>query len=130
MKIRINKLRVKKDKRGWLVEILHESNLDKREFGQIFVTIAYPGIVKGGHYHKRKKEWFYVVTGEGELIVVDNKTGEEKKILMGENNMVAVEIPPNVTHWIKNIGEEIMHLLVYADEEFNPQRPDTYYLGK
>ncbi len=123
----INKLDIKKDERGWLAEILRKENLSKqKEFGQILITVAKPGVTKGNHYHTNKQEWFCVIRGKGKLILKENSSGINQEIIMGEENMVAVKIPKNVTHSIQNIGNDMLYLLIYIDEPFNVQCPDTF----
>lgn len=126
MKIKILNLEKKTDDRGWLAELLHSKDLDHKEFGQLLVTVAKPGITKGGHYHLRKEEWFVVVAGNGELKLKDNQTGEEKIIMIGDENMVAVQIPLNVSHWIINTGKNDLSLIAYCNEEFDPNDTDTF----
>ncbi len=130
MKIKIRKLNIIKDNRGWLSEILRARDLKKKEFGQIFVTTARSGIIKAGHYHRRNKEWICVIRGQGLLTLVDNKTKEKKEIKMGKGNMVIVEIPLETMHYIKNIGKNMMYVLAYVEEEYNPKDPDTYSFEK
>lgn len=126
--IEIYDLDKKSDERGWLIEVLRPENLaDIKEFGQIFISVAKPGKVRGNHYHHRKVEWFCVPTGTGLLLLKDLKTGEEKEIIMGENDPKTVKITPGIIHAIKNIGEGDMVLLVYVDEKFDPADPDTIY---
>jgi UDP-2-acetamido-2,6-beta-L-arabino-hexul-4-ose reductase len=126
--IRVDDLDRKSDERGWLIEVLGGKSLDaSHEFGQIHVSVAYPGKVRGNHYHTRKLEWFNVPTGKGLLRLKDLKTGEEKDIIMGEGDLRTVHIPPGVIHAIKNIGETDMVLIVYANESFDPDDPDTFY---
>ena len=123
----INKLDIRSDERGWLAEILRKENLNgKKDFGQIFITVAKPGVTKGNHYHKRKEEWFCVIRGRGKLLLKENPSGQYQEVPMGEENMVAVKIPPDVTHAIQNIGDEMLYLLIYIDEPFNRQDPDTF----
>ena len=57
----------------------------------------------------------------------DLKTGEEKEILMGEDALRTVQINPGIIHAIKNIGDTDMVLIVYANESFNADDPDTFY---
>lgn len=127
MKLKIKKLVVKKDKRGWLAEIIRPENIHNSKFGQILATSAVKGEIKGKHYHKRKTEWFCVLYGNGMLTIVNNETKEENKINIGEDNMALVEIPPFHFHEIKNIGNKEMLLLVYTDEAYMPSDSDTYY---
>lgn len=119
-------LTVHSDERGWLAELLHGRDLEHKEFGQLLVTVARPGVTKGGHYHTRKEEWFVVIAGEGELRLEDNKTSEKKTIQMGGKNMVAVSIPTQVFHWITNVGKDDLYLMAYCNEEFDPDDADTF----
>jgi len=126
--IRVDDLDRKSDERGWLIEVLGGKSLDaSHEFGQIHVSVAYPGKVRGNHYHTRKLEWFNVPMGKGLLRLKDLKTGEEKDIIMGEGDLCTVHIPLGVIHAIKNIGETDMVLIVYANESFGPDDSDTFY---
>lgn len=124
--IEILELKKKTDERGWLVEVL-KADPQNKEFGQIFVSVATPGHVRGNHYHHRKIEWFCVPSGTGLLLLKELETGEEQKITLGENAPKTVKITPGVVHAIKNIGDKDMVLLVYVNEEFNPADPDTIY---
>ncbi len=128
--LKIKKLKVNQDERGMVVEIIRREDTEEgKPFGQVYLTTANPGYIKGNHYHKRKTEWFCVIKGKGELILRDLKSKELKKILMDdEKNFLLVKIPPNVAHAIRNIGSEVLYLLAYIDEPYNPDDPDTYPL--
>lgn len=126
MKIGIRKLDVKKDERGWLAEVIQGEDVGNSPFGLIHITTAGPGFTKGGHFHKRKTEWFCVIRGEGELFLKDLNSGEEKNLNLGQKNMQLVKIPPFVFHSIKNIGKDEMYLLAYVSEGFDPNDPDTF----
>ncbi|MEE9259456.1 MAG: WxcM-like domain-containing protein [Nitrospinaceae bacterium] len=126
--VEIQDLEIKSDERGWLFELLRGEWLDKhKQFGQFHISIAYPGKVRGNHYHTRKIEWFCVPVGTGLLLLKDLETGEEEEIVMGENNLKTVKITPGVVHAIKNTGDKDMVLLVYASETFDPNDPDTVF---
>lgn len=126
MSISVKSLDVKKDARGWLSEIIRSEDVDYKKFGQVLVTVANPGETKGNHYHKRKTEWYCVIKGRGILTIINRNNKEKKEIETGEENMALIKIPANYFHRIKNIGEEEMLLLVYTDEVFNRNDPDTY----
>lgn len=126
MKIDIRKIDVKKDKRGWLIEAVKSTDTGKSLFGLVHVTCAKPGFSRGGHYHKRKKEWFCVISGKGELYLRDIKSNKEKTIFLGGKEMKVVGIPPYVFHSIKNKGRKEMLLLGYVSEDYNPKDPDTF----
>jgi len=126
--VEITLLDVKKDERGWLTEVIRKEELVRnKEFGQCMVTTAYPGYVKGNHYHTRKYEWYCVLKGEAKLMLVDNNSGEREELLLDEHQLQTVRIPPYVSHAIENTGTEMMCLLVYADEPFVEEDADTFY---
>jgi len=95
--ILIENLDCKSDERGWLIEVLGGKSLEvPHEFGQIHVSVAYPGKIRGNHYHTRKLEWFCVPQGKGLLLLKDLKTGEQKELLMGEGALRTVKITPGI----------------------------------
>ena len=126
--IEILDLEKKSDERGWLIEVLGGDLAEGcKEFGQLHVSVAYPGKVRGNHYHTRKVEWFCVPAGKGLLLLKDRETGEAREVLMGINNLKTIKIEPGAIHAIKNIGEEDMVLIVYSNESFDPEDPDNFY---
>ena len=126
--LEVTVLDVKKDERGWLAEIIRKEALVRgAEFGQFLVTTAHPGYVKGNHYHTRKYEWYCVLKGEGLLMLWDRRSGERKELMLAEQRLTTVMIPPQVSHAIKNVGAGMMYLLIYTDEPFNEEDPDTFY---
>ena len=125
--VRVDILDVKKDERGWLAEIMRSGALAGGiRISQLFVTVGNPGKTKGKHFHRRKTEWFSVVSGEAKLYLRDTRTEEEKVVPMGEKNMVTVTIPPHVAHAITSDANAPFYLIVVASEDFNPDDPDTF----
>jgi UDP-2-acetamido-2,6-beta-L-arabino-hexul-4-ose reductase len=95
--------------------------------GQVSVNISKPGIIKGNHWHHTKNEKFIVVHGKG--IIRFRKINTEKVIeypVSGEKIEV-VDIPPGYTHNIENLGQTDMVTVMWANEPFDPENPDTYY---
>ena len=126
--VKVNTLDIRKDERGWLAEIIRKEELIRsKEFGQFMVTTAYPGFVKGNHYHTRKFEWYCVLKGEARLVLLDNLSGEREEVILSEHRLKTVRIPPNVSHAIENIGTEVLYVLIYIDESFDEKDPDTFY---
>ncbi|MDD5111137.1 MAG: cupin domain-containing protein [Candidatus Altiarchaeota archaeon] len=122
----VRKLDVHTDQRGWLAEILKQEHVQAgKPFGQFYVTTAHPGVVKANHFHSRKTEWFCVIRGNALLVLSDKSGQQREEIPIGEGNMVVVRIPPGVAHGIKNVGSDMMYLLAYIDEPYNPADPDT-----
>lgn len=126
LKTATRKLLLKKDERGWLLKVLMRHHLpeEKREFGEIYVTAARPGEVKGNHYHRRTREWFCVVCGQGQLVTKNVATGETAEFILSVDEPHTIEVSPNVAHAVKNVGQDLMVLLAYADEPYDPDDPD------
>ena len=110
------------DDRGSFTEFLKT-----KEYGQVSVNISKPGITKGNHWHHTKNEKFLVVSGTG--LIQFRKIGEEKVIeykVSGEKLKV-VDIPTGYTHNIINLGNTDMVTIMWANELFDPTKPDTYF---
>lgn len=127
MKIQVKNLIVKKDKRGWLSEIIKADDVSGGKFGQMLITVAHPGEVKGGHYHMRKKEWFCLIKGKCLMTLKNIQTGEKKDIILSDKKLQLIQMPLYVAHFFKNTGNEDMYLLAYSEELFNPLDPDTFF---
>jgi UDP-2-acetamido-2,6-beta-L-arabino-hexul-4-ose reductase len=112
-----------KDDRGTFYEIL--KTLDT---GQFSLSTTAPGIIRGNHYHHTKNEKFLVVKGEALIQfrhIVRNEIVEYK---VSDKKMEVVEMIPGYTHNIKNTGGEEMVLFLWANETFDQDNPDTYFL--
>ena len=110
------------DERGFFAELVHTG-----ESGQFSVSTSKPGITRGNHYHHTKVEKFIVVKGQakismrkvGETEVYDfNVSGDEIKI---------ITIPVGYTHNITNVGDDEMILIMWCNEIFDKENPDTFY---
>ena len=115
-------LKMNVDVRGSFTEFLKT-----KEYGQVSVNISKPGITKGNHWHHTKNEKFLVVSGTG--LIQFRKIGEEKIIeykVSGEK-LEVVDIPTGYTHNIINLGESDMVTIMWANEIFDANRPDTYF---
>lgn len=115
------KLEIKQDERGRLVEVLKFPGI-----GQIFYSTINPGFTRGNHYHNRKIEKFCVIEGSALIRLRDRQTNEIKEYSVSGSQPEVVEMTLNWTHNIKNVGESEMKLLVWVNEVFNPEDPDTF----
>ncbi len=110
------------DERGSFTELLKSADR-----GQVSVNISKPGITKGNHWHHSKNEKFMVVSGKGRICF--RKYGEKEIIeypVSGEK-LEVVDIPTGYTHSIVNDGEENLITLIWGNECFDPEKPDTIY---
>lgn len=116
-------LKMNVDNRGSFTEFIKS-----KDRGQVSVNISKPGITKGNHWHDTKNEKFLVVSGEGVIRFrkVDSEEIIEYKV-SGEK-LEVVDIPVGYTHSIINTGERDMVTIMWVNEIFNPEKPDTIYL--
>lgn len=117
------KLKMNEDNRGSFTEFIRTPDR-----GQVSVNISKPGITKGNHWHHTKNEKFLVVSGQG--VIRFRKVGSKEIIeykVSGES-LEVVDIPVGYTHSIVNTGETDLVTVMWVNESFNPNRPDTYYL--
>ena len=114
-------LATRSDDRGVLAEFLKSS-----AGGQLFMSRTRPGAVRGNHYHHTKTEKFFVVEGKGLIRFrrVDG-TGEIFEYPVNGTDFRVIDIPPDYTHSIENVGSGELVVLFWASEIFNPDAPDT-----
>ena len=118
-------LKMNVDERGSFTELVHTLNA-----GQVSINISKPGITKGQHWHNTKFEQFIVVKGHG-LIQQRNLNDPSGKVLEWEvsgDKIEAVHMLPGYTHNIINLSEtEDLVTVMYCNEVFNPDKPDTFF---
>lgn len=108
------------DERGIFVEMLKT-----RDSGQFSYFTAYPGVTRGGHYHHTKTEKFLVIKGEARFGFRNIITDERYQIdVCGEKPQI-VETVPGWTHDISNVGNDELIVILWANEIFDRQKPDT-----
>ncbi len=108
------------DPRGSFSEVLKT-----RESGQFSFFTAFPGVTRGGHYHHTKTEKFVVLSGTARFGFRHIVTGATHEIITSGEKPVVVETIPGWTHDITNISELEMIVMLWANEVFEPERPDT-----
>jgi len=118
-------LKMNVDERGSFTELVHTLNA-----GQVSINISKPGITKGQHWHNTKFEQFIVVKGHG-LIQQRNLNDPDGKVLEWEvsgDKIEAVHMLPGYTHNIINLSDtEDLVTVMYCNEIFNPNKPDTFF---
>lgn len=115
-------LRMNADARGSFTEFLRTDGQ-----GQVSINISKPHIVKGNHWHHTKNEKFLVVKGTG--VIRFRKIGADKVIEypVSGDKLQVVDIPCGYTHNIENVGDDDMVTVMWANEPFDKDRPDTFY---
>ena len=115
-------LKMNVDNRGSFTEFLRSEN-----HGQVSVNISHPHINKGNHWHHTKNEKFLVVSGTGVIRFRKIDTENIIEYFVSGDKLEVVDIPCGYTHNIENIGECDMVTIMWANEAFDPNRPDTYF---
>ena len=116
-------LKMNVDDRGSFTELIHTLNA-----GQVSINISKPGITKGQHWHNTKWEFFIVVAGHG--LIQERKMGSDEvlEFEVSGDNIQCIHMLPGYTHNIINLSEtENLVTVMYCNEIFNPQKPDTYF---
>jgi dTDP-4-dehydrorhamnose 3,5-epimerase len=131
--VKIKKLKVIPDERGRLMEMLRSDDDFFTKFGQAYMTTAYPGVVKGWHYHKIQADNMAVVKGMMKIVLYDgrpdSKTFKEiNEFFVGEYNPILLQIPPFVYHGFKCITENEAICINIPTEAYNYENPDEYRL--
>lgn len=111
------------DHRGSFTEFMRTP-----ERGQVSVNVSKPGITKGNHWHHTKNEKFLVVSGEGLIRFRKIDSDEIIEYRVSDEKLEVVDIPTGYTHSIVNVGESDLVTVMWANECFDKEKPDTMYL--
>ena len=129
--VKIKKLRIIPDERGRLMEMVRSDDEDFTKFGQVYMTTAYPGVVKGWHYHEKQYDQMVVIAGMMKIVLYDNReksktAGELLEVFAGLHNPVRLTIPPGVCHGFKNIGTQESIVINTVYEPYSYDNPDEH----
>jgi dTDP-4-dehydrorhamnose 3,5-epimerase len=127
----VKKLKVMPDERGRLMEMLRCDEDIYRKFGQLYMTTAYPGVVKAWHYHKKQCDNFVVVSGMLKLVLYDGRKdsptrGEVNEFFLGPHNPILVGFEPKIMHGFKGIGDNEAIVINCVTEPYNYDEPDEF----
>ncbi len=129
--VEVRRLRVMADDRGRLMEVLRSDDEIFQKFGQVYVTTAYPGVVKAWHYHAKQTDYLTVISGMAKIGLYDDREGsptrgEVMEVCAGVHNPVIVKIPPMVCHGFKCISETECIVMNVPTEVYNRDEPDEH----
>ena len=121
------------DEHGFLFEVLRADWPEFREFGQAYVSVTYPGIVKGWHYHTLQTDHFCVVKGMAKVPLYDDRPDsptrhELMEVVLGERRQRLLVIPPYVLHGMVALNNEPAVLLNIPDFKYDYRSPDEQRL--
>jgi dTDP-4-dehydrorhamnose 3,5-epimerase len=121
------------DERGRLWEILRSDDEIFQRFGQVYITTAYPGIVKAWHAHRKQTDFFTVICGMAKYVLYDMREdsptrGELDVYYLGRDHLRLITIPPGVYHGFKCVGDQEVIALNCPTEAYNHDDPDELRL--
>lgn len=129
--VEIKKLKRIADERGMLMEILRNDEPIFDRFGQCYVTVVRPGIVKGWHYHKKQTDHFCCLVGTAKVVLYDGRDtsktrGEVNEFILSLESPLLVKIPPYVFHGFTAVGDQDAMILNLPTELYHYSEPDEY----
>ena len=127
--VAIKQLKVMPDERGRLMEMLRADDDLYKGFGQVYMTTAYPGVVKAWHYHKKQWDHFVCVRGMMKVVLYDAREdsptkGEVNEFFIGEHRPILVQIPPLVYHGFKCVSDHEAIVINTPTEVYVYDDPD------
>ncbi|MBU1632507.1 MAG: dTDP-4-dehydrorhamnose 3,5-epimerase family protein [Nanoarchaeota archaeon] len=128
--IKIKKLIIHKDDRGYLFEGLRQDDhLFDGIYGQSLISVVYPNVIKGLHKHTKQTD--YTLCAKGRILYVATDGKEVKKMILDGENPVLIKIPPGIWHGYKALGKEVL-IVHIMDTTFDPndtEEKDPYAFG-
>ena len=127
----VKDLKVIPDERGRLMEILRNDDEMFEEFGQVYMTTAYPGIIKAWHYHKLQSDNLTCIKGKILFAIYDPREnsptyGELNDFIISLDNPKLIHMPPGIYHGFKNIGKSEAIVVNTITKPYNHNNPDEY----
>ncbi len=131
--VKTKDLKVIPDERGWLMEILRCDDEIFSSFGQVYLTTAYPEVVKAWHYHKKQTDNFTCIKGMMKVALYDDREDsktyrEVNEFFIGDRRPMLISVPPMVYHGFKAVGAETAYFLSVPTLAYDYKEPDEYRL--
>jgi len=122
--IKVKRLTTHSDDRGYLFEVLRSDDNQFVKFGQCYVNYTEPGVIKGFHKHMKNEDNFTCLSGRIRLVIIDEYTKEFREFYLGPENLLSVNIPTDMHHGWKALGNAQACILNVSTEPFNSNEPD------
>jgi dTDP-4-dehydrorhamnose 3,5-epimerase len=121
------------DDRGYLMEILRADEPIFQQFGQVYVALNYPGVIRAWHWHEHQDDYFCAIQGMIQVPLYDLREdsptyGELNEFFLGEHNPILLKIPAGVAHGYKTLGVTPSLLLNFPTRPYNREHPDEQRL--
>ncbi len=112
--IQVKEIEFYQDDRGWCIRPISDDDIKNGTISDIHMVSMKPGTIRGNHYHVNKTENILIIGSTCRVLVVDNKTKEKEEKILENNEKILFIIPPDVTHAIENIGNEVSYLFCFS----------------
>ncbi len=127
--IEIKNLKIFANDQGYLFETLrNDDKIFDGKFGQVLISVIYPGVIKGLHLHERQTDYTICIKGDAKYIAIkekDDGTKEIKTFIIGERNPILVKTPPGIWHGYTPLSNKEIVMLHVEDKAYNPNDDDT-----
>ena len=129
--IEIKQLKRHSDERGFLMEMLRSDDDIYTNYGQSYVSLNYPGVIRAWHYHKKQDDFWVCVKGMIKAVVYDSREnsptkGEVNEFFLGDHNPILLKIPVGTMHGYKTCGVEPSLLINFPSNVYDRNDPDEY----
>ena len=131
--VKIKKLKVIPDERGWLMEMFRADDEFFEKFGQVYVTTTYPGVVKAWHKHEKQADNMACVAGMVKLVLYDARQGSPThgkidQLCMGVHNPILIHIPAGIYHGWMCVSDTESMVVNAPTEMYDYKNPDEQRL--
>ncbi len=129
--VTVRDLKLIPDERGRLMEILRADDKEFSKFGQVYITTAYPGVVKAWHCHKLQDDNMTVLKGMAKIVLYDDRKdsltrGLINEFYVGEHKHILLHIPKEVWHGFKCVSDSEVMIVNVVTECYNYEQPDEH----
>lgn len=129
--VRHKKLHKHCDDRGYFAELVRDDEGLLERFGQMSVSMSYPGVIKAFHYHREQDDIWYFPSGNAQVVLFDlrqeSETCKETNVFyMGENNPSVLLIPCGVAHGYRVLGNRPLMIIYLTTQSYRPHAPDEH----
>lgn len=105
--------------------LLRNSDLNEKEFGQLYLIVIEPGVTIGNHYHKTKEEWLIPLYGDIKIILENVVTKKREELAISSRDIdKQIRIPPNIAHATINESDKLVFLMEYSTKPFDHNNED------
>ncbi len=102
------------DDRGWCIRPISDDDIKNGIISDIHMVSMKPGAIRGNHYHLHKTENIFIIGSTCRVLAIDNNTKEKEEKIIEDNDKILFIIPPDVTHAIENIGNDVSYLFCFS----------------